>query len=83
MDEYLAYMEHWNRPVVASRCDNWKHGFKGVQKMNQMDAIAKMNTSAQIHDTEAGIMNLDKEKFCLQKRLLSLMSFTTPSITTL
>ena len=68
IDGYLAYMEHWNRPVVASRCDNWKHGFKGVQKMNQMDAIAKMNTSAQIHDTKAGIMNLDKEEVLLAKK---------------
>ena len=31
-DGYLAYMKHWNRPVVAIRCENWKHGFKGVQK---------------------------------------------------
>ena len=35
--------------------------------MNQMDAIAKMNTSAQIHDTKAGIMNLDKEEVLLAK----------------
>ena len=67
IDGYLAYMEHWNRPVVAIRCENWKHGFKGVQKMNQLDAMAKMNTSAQIHDTKAGIMNLDKEEVLLAK----------------
>ena len=61
-------MQHWIRPVVAIRCENWKHGFKGVQNMNKIDAIAEMNTSALIHhDAKAGIMNLDNEEVLLAK----------------
>ena len=68
IDGYLAYMQHWIRPVVAIRCENWKHGFKGVQNMNKIDAIAEMNTSALIHqDAKAGIMNLDNEEVLLAK----------------
>ena len=42
--------------------------FESVHKMNQMDAIEKMNTSTQIHDTKASIMNLDKEEDLLAKK---------------
>ena len=52
--------------------------------MNQIDAIAEMNTSALIHDATAGIMKLDKKEVLLAKGLLSLVSFSnTPNITTL
>ena len=35
--------------------------------MNQIDAIAEMNTSALIHDATAGIMKLDKKEVLLAK----------------
>ena len=77
-------MKGLHKPVVAIRWDGRKHGFNGIQDMNQIDAIAEMNTSALIHDATAGIMKLDKKEVLLAEGLLSLVSFSnTPNITTL
>ena len=55
----------------AGRCHYMREleaWFESVHKMNQMDAIEKMNTSTQIHDTKANIMNLDKEENLLANK---------------
>ena len=67
IDGYLAYMRGLPQPVVAIRCEGWKHGFKGVLDMNRIGAIAEMNTSALVHDAPTGIMELDKNDVLLAK----------------
>ena len=55
----------------AGRCHYMREleaWFESVHKMNQRDAIEKMNTSTQIHDTKANIMNLDKEENLLANK---------------
>ena len=43
IDGYLAYMLGSSIPVVAIRCEGWKHGFQAVLDMCQIDAVAEMN----------------------------------------
>ena len=67
IDGYLAYMSNLSNPVVAIRCEGWKHGFQAVLDMCQIDAIAEMNTSALVNDAPTGVMELDKDTVRLAK----------------
>ncbi len=66
-DGYLAYMSGSNMPVVAIRCEGWKHGFQAVLDMCQIDAVAEMNTSALVNDAPTGVMEPDKDTVRLAK----------------
>ena len=69
---YLAFMQGLRSPVVAIRCEGWKHGFKVGLDMSQIDAIAEMNASAVVNDARTGVIEMDTPLFGLQTMLLSL-----------
>ena len=59
IDGYLAFMQGLRSPVVAIRCEGWKHGFKDAPDMSQIDAIAEMNASAVVNDARTGVIAMD------------------------
>ena len=61
IDGYLAYMVDCSKPVVAIRCEGWKHGFKGGLDMRRIDVVAEMNTSALVNHDRINIIELDND----------------------
>ena len=61
IDAYLAYMVDCSKPVVAVRCQGWKHGFKGGLDMRRIDVVAEMNTSALVNHDRINIIELDND----------------------
>ena len=68
INEYLAYMVDCSKPVVAVRCQGWKHGFKGGLDMRRIDVVAEMNTSAVVNPHRTNIIELNNDAFEVAKK---------------
>ena len=68
INEYLAYMVDCSKPVVAVRCQGWKHGFKSGLDMRRIDVVAEMNTSAVVNPHRTNIIELNNDAFEVAKK---------------
>ena len=73
IDGYLAYMVDCSKPVVAIRCEGWKHGFKGGLDMRRIDVVAEMNTLPYSITIAITLSSWITTQFRLQRKVISLM----------